>query len=56
MYNNLGQLVSRWNNFASQNGQLEIPINGITQGLYTIVLICDKCVYNDKIIIQWEIT
>ena len=38
LYNNLGQLVARWNNLASQNGQFEIPINGLAQGLYTIVL------------------
>jgi len=52
LYNNLGQLVARWNNLASQNGQFEIPINGLTQGLYTIVLINEKSVYNDKIVVQ----
>ena len=37
---------------SAQNGQFEIPINGLTQGLYTIVLISEKSVYTDKIVVQ----
>jgi len=52
LFNNLGQLVAKWSNLSSENGHYELPVYGINQGLYTIVFVGPKNVYNDKVIIQ----
>ena len=52
LYNNIGQLVIKWNNLSSQTGMYELPVYGILQGLYTLVLVGEKNVYNDKILIR----
>ena len=51
-YNILGQLVRKRNNVSSQNGLYELSIDGLNQGLYTVVLISENCVYNDKIVVE----
>ena len=55
MYNSIGQLVVKLNNLSSQNGLYELPVYGIAQGLYTIILVGEKNVYNDKVIIRWKL-